>query len=336
MDFHSRQALVGDIGGTYISFGIADIDELTISHFALLTTADFTSPMQAVERYLQSIPRCPDKVSFAVAGTVADDRAKMTHFPWTITRNDVRAATGAKAVTLISDIEALALSLPHLTDYDLIEVSVGKPVRDGGKVVIASGTDLAVAGLVWTGEKWMPSSGAGGQVVFPAPKAGEFDIRTLFPQADFVPASSVFSGQGLMALYRGLAASRDVQVDNLTPPQITKAGLSGGDAIAAEALELMTTWLARFAGDVALLTGAKGGVYLAGALSANIVPSFGAARFRAAFEDKGEAAAFVRDIPIKVIKMGADAGLRGAAIALARELPASRTPDRKTLSLRAT
>ena len=53
MTDHSRQALVGAIGGTYISLAVTDIDELTIANFALLNSADFDNPMQAVERYLK-------------------------------------------------------------------------------------------------------------------------------------------------------------------------------------------------------------------------------------------------------------------------------------------
>jgi len=42
---HSRQALVGAIGGTYISLATMDIDELTVANFALLNSASFKSPM---------------------------------------------------------------------------------------------------------------------------------------------------------------------------------------------------------------------------------------------------------------------------------------------------
>lgn len=333
MDLHSRHALVGDIGGTYISLGVADIDELTVSHFALLATADFTAPMQAIERYLQSIPRCPDKVGLAIAGRVEGDSVTMTRRPWKISRNDVRAATGAKWVTLINDIDALALSLPHLGDYDLIEIGSGTAVRYGAKAVIASGTSLGVGGLIWTGDKWVPTGGAGGQVAFPAPREGEFDIRKHMPDSQFIAAEQVFSGEGLVALYKAIAASKGVTPAPLTPPQITKAGLSGEDPVAAEAVDLMAVWLGRFAGDVALLTGARGGVYLAGALAANIVPAVAPAQFRAAFEDKSAAAAYLRDISVRVIKTGADAGLRGAAVALAQDLPPSHIPGRKTLSM---
>jgi glucokinase len=82
----------------------------------------------------------------------------------------------------------------------------------------------------------------------------------------------------------------------------------------------MGTWFSRFAGDVALLYGARGGIYLAGGLSANIVPAMSPGAFLEAFADKGKHRAFLESIPVNVIKTGADAGLRGAAVALARHL----------------
>ncbi len=324
MNEHSRQALVGDIGGTYISLAIADIDELTVSHFALLSSGDFNDPMQAVERYLKSIPRVPDKASFAVWGTGGPDGIRMSHRPWTVTRKGVQAVTGAEHVTLVNDLEALALSLPHLTDYELIPISKGRPKPYATRAVIAAGTGLNVAALVRSGERWVPVRGLGGQVAFPAVRKDEFDARGVFPVDQPVTAEMVFSGKGLVALYEGLARRESAKaVAVLTPEQITKVGLSREDQIAAEAVDLMAAWLARFAADVALLFGAEGGVFLAGGLSAGVVPAYADGRFRAELCDHGEARAYLEEIPVNVIKMGADAGLRGAAVALAEGLAAA-------------
>jgi glucokinase len=318
---HSRQALVGAIGGTYISLAVADVDELTVSHFALLNSADFDDPMQAIERYLKSIPRCPDKVGLALAGEVTGDQAQLTHRPWTITKNGVRAVTGADHVALINDFEALALSLPLLTDYDLNPVIRGEPVPYATKLVIFAGTGLGVAGLVHADDKWFPVRGEGGQVTFPAPLGDEFDVRQAFPSGAFVAAEDVFSGRGLVTLYNALAARKTSQNHTLSARRIAELGLSREDSIAAESLDLITTWLGRFAGDMALVYGARGGVNLAGGLAANIVPALTTGRFREAFESKGKLGAYLGKIPVNVIKTGADAGLRGATVALARSLP---------------
>jgi glucokinase len=332
MTDNSRQALVGAIGGTYISLAIADIDELTVSNFALLNTADFEQPMQAVERYLASVPRCPNKVGLSVAGSVADDKVAFAHRDWTLSKNDVRAATGADHVAFINDFEALALSLPHLTDYDVLQINPGQSVPHGTKVVIGAGTGLGVAGLVHTGQDWMPISGEGGHAAFPAQPAGEFDVRQALATSGHVSADDVLSGRGLVAVYAGLARSRNAEPRLSGARGIAAAGLAHEDPIAAEALELMATWLGRFAGDIALIYGARGGVYLAGGLAANIVPALSTGRFREAFENKDKRSDYLGKIAVKVVKTGADAGLKGAALALARSLPALHTPLRRMVS----
>lgn len=329
---HSRQALVGAMGGTYISLATADIDELTVSNFALLNTADFERPMQALERYLTSIPRCPNKVGLALAGTVAGDKATFTHRDWTLSKNDVLAATGADHVAFINDLEALALSLPHLTDHDVQEVHPGEAVLHGTKVVIGAGTGLGIAGLVHTGETWIALGGEGGFAAFPAQPAGEFDIRQAFEPRAYISADDVFSGRGLVALYTALARSRNATPAPAGARIIAAAGLTHEDPIAAEALDLIATWLGRFAGDVALIYGARGGIYLAGGLAANIVPALTTGRFREGFESKGKRSDYVGRIAVKVVKTGADAGLKGAALALARSLPPPHSPLRRMAS----
>lgn len=319
---HSRQALVGTIGGTYITLAIADIDELSFANFALLNTADFAQPMQAVERYLKSLPRCPNKVGLAVAGTVVGDRAELKHRDWTITRNDVRAATAANSVHMINDFDALALSLPSLSSYELIQLNEGQPVLHGNKVVIYSGTGLGVAGLVHDGERWLPVRGQAGATGFPAPAKGEFDIRGAFPADRFVAMDDVFSGKGLVTLYGALAAAKSLKPTTTTARKITEAGLSKEDPVAEEALRLVAIWLGRFAGDMALVFGAVGGVYLAGGFAANIVPALSTGHFREAFEGKGAYDGHLHKIAVNIIKTGADAAMRGAAIALAQSLPA--------------
>ena len=112
--------------------------------------------------------------------------------------------------------------------------------------------------------------------------------------------------------------------------QIAAFGLSGEDPVATRALQIMATWLGRVAGDIALLYGARGGLYMGGGLVANIIPALQTGHFREAFESRGERSAYIAKVPVKVIKTAADAGLRGAAIAMARSLPSHPAASRPT------
>jgi glucokinase len=315
---HSRLALVGAIGGTYISLAVSDIDELTVHDFALLNSADFDNPMQAIERYLKTIPRTPRNVGLSVAGEVMGERVRMSHLPWTFTRNDIRAATGVDNVCLVNEFDALALSLPHLSRYELTEVADGAPTPYGTRLAIGAGTGFGAAALIWSGETWVPVSGPSRHVMISLPR--DLKYEGVLSRDGLSSAETVLSGRGLVTLYSLLAtrAGRAATLHRAT--EITTAGLAHEDAAATEALELITTWLGQLAGDLALVFGARGGVYLGGGLCSNIVPLLATPRFREAFEGSGERAAYLGDISIHVIKTAADANMRGAAVALARRL----------------
>ncbi|MBN9310717.1 glucokinase [Devosia sp.] len=323
MTEHSRQALVGAFGATYISLAIADIDELSVSSFALLNTADFERPMQAVERYLTSIPRCPNKVSIALAGEVEGDGATFTHRDWTLTRNDVRAATGADHVCLINDIEATALALPNLSAYDVQELIPGKARPYGNKAVLMAGAAAGIAGLVRVGDSWMPVAGEGGFMRFAPAAADGVDLGDTFPPGSYLSCNDIFTGKGLVALYRALATAEKAPVAAAGARQIAAAGLSGKDPVAARSLQVIATWLGRVAGDIALLYGARGGLYLGGGMIANTIPALQTGHFREAFEHRGLRSDYISKVPVYVIKTAADAGLRGAALAMARSLQAA-------------
>lgn len=321
MTENSRHALVGAIGGTYISLAVMDIDEYTVANFALLNSADFKSPMEAIERYLKSLPRVPNKVGLSIAGMVEGERAKMSHLPWAFDWNDIRAVTRASHISFVNEFEALALATPTLSSYDLINLNPGTMKRTANRAVISAGTGLGSAALVWVGGKWQAISGLSRLASFPDPLGHEFDIRPVVAHEGFVHAGQILTGRGLVLLYEAMVKADGRTPARFTAPQITKLGLSGEDDTARRALELMVVWLGRFAGDVALHYGAAGGVYLAGGMPANIVPALQSRNFIEAFEGVGERHEYLTDAPVHVIKAGADAGLRGAAVAVANSLP---------------
>ena len=328
MTDNSRHALVGAIGGTYISLATMDIDELTIANFALLNTGAFKSPMEAIERYLKSIPRCPRMVALSIAGKVESDTATLTHRPWTFNWNDIRTVTDADKVCFVNEFDALALAMPHMTKYELIALGDGVSAPGGYKAVISAGTGLGTAGLFLVDGKWHARSGASMLAGAPISNTNDFDFGDLADETGFVPAGKLLCGQGLVHVYRRLGGSEA----NPTPERITVGGLKGTDPIATHALDLMATWLGRFAGDIALHFGAAGGLYLAGGLPTGLAEVLKMGHFRAAFDGTGERAAYLRDVAVYALKAAADPGLRGAAVALANSLP---KPNRSYHRLRA-
>ena len=89
-----------------------------------------------------------------------------------------------------------------------------------------------------------------------------------------------------MRLYRGVASFSGAAPVHETPADVTAAALGGSDAVAVEALDFFVTHLGHFAGNLAVVFVATGGVYLAGGISAKIAPALKSGRFREAFVAK--------------------------------------------------
>jgi len=301
MTDHSRLAIVGAFGATYISLAIADIDELTVTNFALLNSADFERPTDAIERYLSSVPTWPNKASFAFTGQVIDDVAQVERPRWSITRNDIRAATRADSVVMVRDLDALARMLPHLAPYDVVPVEQGTAPKYGTRVVVNAGAVLGVAALVRGADTWVPVSGYAADTL-------PIDATIGGTQGD------VLSGRGLVSLYGKIAKEMQLPAGLVGARAIAEKGAAGQDPAAAEAIRVMAGYLANYAGDMALTFGAAGGIFLAGGLAANILPPVAKTVFGP--ELSARIGKRLGDVPVNIIKTGADAVIRGAALAM--------------------
>ena len=76
---------------------------------------------------------------------------------------------------------------------------------------------------------------------------------------------------------------------------------SQGDPRSIEAIALFTAWLGGFCGDIALIAGATGGVYLAGGVLPRWGDLFDTALFHARFIAKGAHRPIMEAIPIQLV-----------------------------------
>ncbi|AXS41618.1 glucokinase [Breoghania sp. L-A4] len=317
-----RRALVGDIGGTHARFAISDIDRLTIEHFTLYKTRDFSSFEDAVSAYYRAIDERPRMAAFAIAGPITGDTVALTNAPWSFTTAGIREATGIKNVTLLNDFEAIALSLPYLADSDLQRIGGTQINETAPRLVLGPGTGFGVSGLVPVADGWSATSGEGGHVSFGATSAREMAIlEHLAWEFGHVSIERVLSGSGIEAIHAALGRLKNGRTATLPAAEIVARADAGGDAHATQTLSCFVSVLARTAGDFALVFGARGGVYLGGGIAPRILTHLTSGAFRKAFENKGRMSSYLAQIPAFVIT-AKDPGLRGAAVALAQKRPA--------------
>jgi glucokinase len=222
---------------------------------------------------------------------------------------------GLNPVKLINDFEALAWGAPIVPEAEL--ASLGGPV-DGDPhatvAVLGPGTGFGVSALVRDAhgrEMAMPSEG--GHACFPPGDAVEDEIlRILRRRYDRVSIERLICGPGLLNMHRALAEidGRETHIDD--PAEITETALKDPNTPCGATLARFCAILGAVAGDIALTTGARGGVYIAGGIAPRILPFLKASPFRERFERKGRFQPYMQAIPTKVI-LHKHAALLGAA-----------------------
>lgn len=312
--------LVGDIGGTNGRFGVVDEGELRPGRVE-------SEPGEAHQTFEAALGACldrldvrPSRAAFAVAAPIGEDgRARLTNRRgWTIDPRALKRRFGFDDVLVMNDFVAQAASLPHLQDDETVVIGDARP-RRAVKAAVGPGTGLGVAGLLPEGENWRPLPSEGGHVEFApvsAREAAAFDV--LRSKLGRISAEYVVSGPGLARLHDALAQAEGRAPPGLDPAAITAAAVAN-EREAAETAALFLSMLARFAGDMALTFGAKGGVYLCGGVAPHLLPVLDRAAFRAAFEAKAPHEAMMR-ATATVVVTSAVAGLIGAAAMAAREI----------------
>jgi glucokinase len=310
------RSLVADIGGTHARFAVADLATLELSEISQILCADHPTIAGAIGFYLGRLSEPPDHAAIAVAAPVTAEDVSLTNSPWSFASRELRRIVGLNDVLVLNDFEALALSLPHLLDAELHQIGGAAPQEHATRIVLGPGTGLGLAGLVWSEDRWIAVPGEGGHISIGAHDERELALlERLRKGREHLSAEHALSGPGLAELYQAVAASHGERPAELQPNDVMVRAESGEDAVAEEAVSLFAAWLGRFAGDAALLFGARGGVYLGGGIAPKLLAALSAGAFRNAFEQKGRMTAYLAPIPVYVI-LAEFATLKGAASGL--------------------
>ncbi|MBI4608671.1 MAG: glucokinase [Candidatus Rokubacteria bacterium] len=326
----SLTILAGDVGGTKTALALF---EETATGPALvreeaLPSRQFPSLEAAIGRFLEAGPPCTVSAAcFGVAGAVVDGRSFPTNLPWELDEGPLAQAIPAPRVKLINDLEAAAHGVLHLPTHELLTLQEGSP-RRGNMVLIAAGTGLGEALLVWDGKRHSVVASEGGHGDF-APRSDlEIELlRFLTKEFERVSYERVLSGPGLFNIYRFLRESGYAsepqwlreRIEKGDPSEVvSEAGLAGRDPLCMKALELFVSIYGAEAGNLALKALAVGGVFVGGGIAPKIRAKLADGTFIAAFRDKGRLSRVIAEMPVRVA-LNPRAPLLGAA-RVARQL----------------
>jgi glucokinase len=320
--------LVGDVGGTHTRLAIFDATGRSPIFEAVLSSREHATFDDAIARFLDEAGGAtPTVAAFAVAAPIVKGTAAFTNLAWRLDERALARKHGIKKVVLLNDLAASARGCLLAPPSSMIALTGSKPARRGQNLaVIAAGTGLGQARLIWTGTTHLALPTEGGHRDFAPRNPLEIELLQFLMgrYPDHVSYERVVSGMGLGNLYDFFAAR-----GGAVPPAVA-ARLAGEDRNAAiaelglarehfpaeRAVDLFASIYGAEAGNLALGELALGGVYVTGNIARHILPARREI-FLSAFRAKGRFADLLSRIPVTVV-IDPLVNRRGA-LAVARE-----------------
>lgn len=295
--------LVGDVGGTNVRFALAVRrgGAFRIERFEVLQGKDFPTFEDALQRYLDQSGVRPAMACFAMAGPVKNGTGRLTNRDWLISSEAIATRFGIADVTVINDFLAMARSVPEL-DVDAFESIFDGDVIAGAPTIVAGpGTGLGVSTLVPDGAGWRVISGEGGHTAYSPRTDLEHDVaRVLKREHGYVSNELVASGSGLTAVHRAFCELFDRGYEPVSPAEM-RVRSDAGDEMFRSLIELRALAVMGFAGDLALINGALGGVVLAGGVSERISDFLRTPMARERFVSRGPMTDFLSRCPVRLL-----------------------------------
>jgi glucokinase len=324
--------LAGDVGGTKISLALYNFDggKLKPVRNEKVPAQEFASLEAVVEHFLA--PGEKEQVAaacFGCPGPVRNGRLKLTNLPWTLDQKDLAQALGIQHIFLINDLEANGYGIPELPPECIFTLHAGDASAVGHRGLIAAGTGLGEALLIWEGKAHRPIPSEGGHCDFAARNDREIALlqylrRTLNGRVSW---ERVVSGIGIKNIYAYL---RDVE--KMEEPQwlrdkmaaedpnaaIGESAEDGSSPLCFDTMQMFASAYGAEAGNIALKVLAAGGVFIGGGIAPKMLKTLTNGGFMQAFMDKGRLSSVLEPIPVRVILDDTCALLGAAAYAEAR------------------
>jgi glucokinase len=320
--------LAGDIGGTHARLTYYRQDQAKRNfiavHEKVYRSKEFRGLDAIVLKFVSETGVHPTIASFGIAGPVRNGRVETSNLPWIVESSRLARELQLDTVDLINDLEAQAWGIQCLGPSDTVALNQIGHHPPGNQAVVAAGTGLGEAGLIWDGNREHIFACEGGHCDFAPRNELEIDLlRYLLARFGHVSYERIVSGPGLVNVYLFL---KDTHRGNEQEPQwlrdeiatgepaaaISQAAVSAKSPLAEQALDLWISIYGAEAGNMALKVLASGGVFLAGGIAPKILPKLAGPLFMQAFLSKGRMQPLLEAIPVRVIT-NEKTGLLGAA-----------------------
>lgn len=318
--------LAGDIGGTKTKLGLFTSGKKrpALKYMNSYQSGNFDNLEKIIDIFLSEVKVRPDAACFGVAGPVKNGCCRTTNLPWNISGKKIEKTFQLNRAFLINDLTAMASSVPFLTGREVTGINNVRSFKKGNISVIAPGTGLGQALLVYSRGRYIPVPSEGGHTDF-APK-NELEtglLRHLAQKYGHVSIERILSGPGLYNIYEYLVSGGICKapawlvkrIKEGDPAKIINdSAREKGQRLCLKTIDIFISILGAAAGNLALTGMTTGGVFLGGGIPPRILWRLKQGMFLDSFVEKGRFRGIMEKIPVKVI-LNDDAALLGAAIA---------------------
>lgn len=235
----------------------------------------------------------------SAAGPEIDGTILVTSTDLSLSLTWLRHVLRTPRVYLVNDFTACAMGAPMVAEAELSVIHPGKAARNGAIAVLGPNIGLGVAGLApMRGDGWLAVPSEGGHMDFCPVEAREAPIfSAVRARHGEVSAERLLSKEGLSDIHCALVNNGDP----LAAPQNDSVIIElarAGDAQAREAISIFSALLGGFAGDMALVFAARGGVFLNSPLLETIDDLLDLEAFARRYRAKGRMSYYLADLPV--------------------------------------
>jgi len=313
--------LAADVGGTHARIGLVSPRPdgrrpVTVLEYRRYACAEWPSLTAVLKDFVEQLSAGTrvEQCAVASAGYVLGDSIVNDNLPWPVSIRDIRETLGIAQLAVINDFEAVAYATQFMTQSDTVPViETSAPQMSGPVLVMGPGTGLGSAVLFPGKPHATVLATEAGQVSLAPGNELEMEIlKWLARDRAYVSYEHALSGPGLVNLYNAICALRGATANLHVPADVTRSAVERTDAAAVEALNVFCGLLGSFVGDLVLLYGARGGVYLAGGILPQIRDLLLSSTFAERFFNKGVMRPFLQQVPVRLMDHG-QLGVIGAA-----------------------
>ena len=286
--------LIADIGATTSRCATLFPTANSPDNVRIYRNDDHAGLSDLLNHFVSECGEQPRSLALAVAAPVHGDDVQMMNRDWSFSGSSLSNELGFEHVTMINDFHAIAYVLPALDDDTRVEVGSATEYRDDNMAALGPGSGLGMSAWIRNSYGGAAMTGEGGHITVSGRDKQEDEIiAAVRDQFGHCSAERILSGPGLIVLHKVM---HDVEIQS--SEEITG---NAQDEACKATMNQFFSFLGSAAADLALITGAFGGVYIAGGIVPACVDQLHDSPFRERFDDKNRYREYMQRIPTYVI-----------------------------------